>query len=161
GSTHRFLKAASIWHARHSDESMEKQRRAAYAYRLTVESPASKEVRLFGLADWVVDGFRSLRRQLLEQSWADRRLGVRAATWAIIFVVIGNGIFFVALGRDANNGRLALGALIVFAQAAVGASAIAFGEWDWWLRTSAQPVPLVLGLTDRMKGAGDLDSGAR
>ena len=45
-----------------------------YAYRLTVESPAAKEVRLFGLADWIVGGFTSLRRQLLDLSWAERRL---------------------------------------------------------------------------------------
>jgi ABC-type multidrug transport system fused ATPase/permease subunit len=161
GSTHHFLRAAAIWHARHSDESMEKQRRAAYAYRLTVESPASKEVRLFGLADWVVGGFRTLRRQLLDQSWADRRLGVRSTTWAIVIVVVANGVFFVSLGRDATNGAVALGALVVFAQAAVGASALAFGDWDWWLRTSAQPVPLVLGLTARMGEIGDLASGPR
>jgi ABC-type transport system involved in cytochrome bd biosynthesis fused ATPase/permease subunit len=161
GSTHHFLRAAAVWRSRHTDESMEKQRRAAYAYRLTVESPASKEVRLFGLADWVVGSFRSLRRQLLEQSWADRRLGVRATTWAIVIVVGANALFFAALGRDANNGSVALGALVVFAQAAVGASALAFGDWDWWLGSSAQPVPLVLGLTARMGESGDLVSGPR
>jgi ABC-type multidrug transport system fused ATPase/permease subunit len=161
GSTHHFLRAAAVWHARHTDESMEKQRRAAYAYRLTVESPASKEVRLFGLADWVVGSFRTLRRQLLEQSWEDRRLGVRSTTWAIVIVVAANGLFFASLGRDANNGALALGSLVVFAQAAVGASALAFGDWDWWLRTSAQPVPLVLGLAARMGASGDLVSGPR
>ena len=161
GSTHHFLRGAAVWRARHSDESMEKQRRAAYAYRLSVESPASKEVRLFGLADWVVDSFRSLRRQLLDQSWADRRLGIRATTWTILIVVIGNGLFFASLGRDANHGAVALASLVVFAQAAVGASALAFGDWDWWLRTSAQPVPLVLGLAGRMGASGDLEPGAR
>ena len=77
GSTHHFLKAAAIWHARMSDDTVEKQRRAGYAYRLTVESPAAKEVRLFGLADWIVGGFTSLRRQLLDRSWADRKMGAR------------------------------------------------------------------------------------
>jgi ABC-type multidrug transport system fused ATPase/permease subunit len=49
----------------------------------------------------------------------------------------------------------------VFAQAALGASALAFGEFDWWLRTSAQPVPTVLALADRMGPVGALPSGSR
>ena len=56
-------------------------------------------------------------------------------------------------------GHLSVGSLVVFAQAAIGASALAFGEFDWWLRTSAQPVPIVLGLADRMGPVGALASG--
>jgi ATP-binding cassette, subfamily B, bacterial len=160
-STHHFLKSASIWHARTTDEIVEKQRRAGYAYRLSVESPAAKEVRLFGLSGWIVGGFATLRRQLLDLSWADRRLGARSTAYAIAIVCVANGLFFWSLGRDASAGHIALGALVVYAQAAVGASALAFGEYDWWLRTSAQPVPLVLGLAARMGSSGALSSGTR
>ena len=52
-----------------------------------------------------------------------------------------------------------MGSVVVFAQAAIGASTLAFGEFDWWLRTTAQPVPLVLGLLDRMGSVGQLPSG--
>jgi ABC-type multidrug transport system fused ATPase/permease subunit len=48
---------------------------------------------------------------------------------------------------------------VVFAQAAIGASTLAFGEFDWWLRTSAQPVPAVLELAARMGPVGALASG--
>jgi ABC-type multidrug transport system fused ATPase/permease subunit len=144
-----------------SDDTVEKQRRAGYAYRLTVESPAAKEVRLFGLADWIVGGFTSLRRQLLDRSWADRKMGARTTAYALLIVTAANVLFFWSLGRDATDGRVSLGSLVIFAQAAVGASTLAFGEWDWWLRTSAQPVPLVLGLLDRMGPAGALRSGTR
>jgi ATP-binding cassette subfamily B protein len=162
GSTHHFLKAAAIWHGRHSDEMVEKQRRAGYAYKVTVESPAAKEVRLFGLADWIVGTFSSLRRQLLDLSWEDRKLGVRSTTWALLIVSAANIAFFWALGRAANNGDVSLGALAVYAQAAIGTSALAFAEWDWWLRTSAQPVPMVLGLAQRMAEApGALVPGTR
>jgi ATP-binding cassette, subfamily B, bacterial len=161
GSTHHFLKAAAIWHARHSDDIVQKQRRAGYAYKLSVESPAAKEVRLFGLADWIVGGFMSLRRQLLDTSWADRKMGARPTAYAVLIVTAANVLFFWSLGRDAIDGRVSLGSLVVFAQAAIGASTLAFGEWDWWLRTSAQPVPLVLGLLDRMGPGGALSSGAR
>jgi ABC-type transport system involved in cytochrome bd biosynthesis fused ATPase/permease subunit len=161
GSTHYLLRSAAIWHARTSDEVVEQQRRAGYAYRLTVEPPASKEVRLFGLADWIVGGFTTLRRHLLDLSWEERRLGARPTAWAVAVVVVANGLFFWSLGRDASGGDVALGSLVVFAQAAIGASTLAFGEWDWWLRTAAQPVPLVLGLSERMRPYGELAPGPR
>jgi ABC-type multidrug transport system fused ATPase/permease subunit len=160
GSTHHLLKSGAIWRARQSDEIVEQQRRAGYAYRLTVESPAAKEVRLFGLADWVVKGFASVRHQILDRSWEARRLGYRDTRWAIIIVTAANALFFWSLARDANAGHLSIGSLVVFAQAALGASALAFGEFDWWLRTSAQPVPTVLSLTDRMGPVGALPSGS-
>ena len=69
-STHHFLKGGAIWRLRTSDEVAEQIRRADYAYRLAVEAPAAKELRLFGLADWVVGGFTTLRRELFDRSWA-------------------------------------------------------------------------------------------
>ncbi len=161
GSTHAFLRSAAIWHMRTSDEATEKQRRANYAYRVTVESPAAKEIRLFGLADWVVGGFASLRRQLLDMSWEQRRLGARNTAVAIAVVTLANVAFFWSLGQRVDAGRLGIGSLVVFAQAALGASALAFAEFDWWLRTSAQPVPIVLGLADRMASVGQLSAGTR
>ena len=109
GSTHHFLKSGAIWRARHSDDVVEQQRRAGYAYRLSVESPAAKEMRLFGLADWVVGGFASLRHQILDRSWEERRLSYRDTRWAIVIVVVANVVFFWSLARDANAGHLAAG----------------------------------------------------
>ena len=123
GSTHHFLKAGAIWRERQSEDVVEQQRRAGYAYRLTVESPAAKEVRLFGLADWVVEGFASLRHKILDRSWEDRRLAFRDTRWAMIIVVGANGLFFWSLARDANAGHVNVGSLVVFAQAAIGTSA--------------------------------------
>jgi ABC-type multidrug transport system fused ATPase/permease subunit len=160
GSTHHLLKSGAIWRARQSEEVVEQQRRAGYAYRLTVESHAAKEVRLFGLADWMVNGFAALRYKILDRSWEERRLGYGDTRWAMIIVTLANGLFFWSLARDANAGHLSVGSLTVFAQAALGASALAFGEFDWWLRTSAQPVPTVLALADRMGPVGALASGS-
>ena len=46
-----------MWRDRNTDEVRTAQRHADYAYRLAVDAPAAKEVRLFGLSDWVVDRF--------------------------------------------------------------------------------------------------------
>jgi len=42
---------------RNTDEVRAAQRDADYSYRLAVDPPASKELRLFGLADWTIDRF--------------------------------------------------------------------------------------------------------
>jgi ATP-binding cassette, subfamily B, bacterial len=160
-ATHYFLRRGALWRGRHSSDVIEKQRRADYAYRLTVQAPGAKEVRLFGLGAWIVDGFTRLRRELLELSWAERRLGFRPTRNAMLWIAGANVLFFWSLARDANLGRVSLGELVVFAQAALGTSALAFSDLDWWLRTSAQPVPLVLDLVARMRAVGALVSGTR
>jgi hypothetical protein len=160
-STHYFLRRGAIWRGRHSADVIEKQRRADYAYRLTVQAPAAKEVRLFGLGVWVVDGFARLRRELLDLSWAERRLGFRPTQSAMLCIGAANVLFFWSLAHDANFGRVSLAELVVYAQAALGTSALAFSDLDWWLRTSAQPVPLVLDLVARMQKIGGLPSGTR
>jgi ABC-type multidrug transport system fused ATPase/permease subunit len=158
-STHHLLRPAAVWLDRMSPEVMEEQRRADYAYRLTVNAPAAKEVRLFGIAPWVVDGFASIRRRILDRSWEERRLRFRPTNYAIMLIALANVVFFVSLASSARAGSVELGALIVFAQAAIGTSALAFGEFDWWLSISAQPVPIVLGLLERMRSAGALAGG--
>lgn len=160
-STHRFLARTAIWRARKDADVGEQERRALYAYRLSVDAPGAKEMRLFGLVDWVVGGFVSVRRALLERSWRERNEAWPNARWAMLVVTVANALFFWSLASDAVDGALAVGSAVVFAQAAIGASTLAFGEWDWWLRTAAQPVPMVLDLVDRMAPVGALPAGGR
>src|SRR6185436_3879975 len=56
-STHWLLRESAIWHDRNTDEVRRAQRDADYAFRLAVDPPAAKELRLFGLADWTIDRF--------------------------------------------------------------------------------------------------------
>src|SRR6184192_3387807 len=65
-STHYLLRESSIWRDRNTDEVREAQRHADYAYRMAVDPPAAKEVRLFGLVDWTIDRFINRRRRLFE-----------------------------------------------------------------------------------------------
>src|SRR5262249_6471714 len=52
-STHWFLRETAVWRDRNTDEVRTAQRHAEYSYRLAVDAPAAKEIRLFGLSDWV------------------------------------------------------------------------------------------------------------
>jgi ATP-binding cassette subfamily B protein len=160
-STHYFLAQTAIWRERTSDEVLEKQRKADYAYRIAVNPPAAKEVRLFGLGDWLLSGFTSLRRHLVELSWNDRRLKWRPTLTSILLIVCAYILFFWILASDAAAGLVSLPQLVVFAQAAIGVGGMAFGEFDWWLRTAAQPVPLVLDFVKRIGSVGLVPSGDR
>ena len=58
-ATHYLLRESSVWRDRQTDEVRSAQRDADYAYRLAVDPPAAKELRLFGLAGWTIDRFGS------------------------------------------------------------------------------------------------------
>ena len=56
-STHWLLRESAVWRDRNTDVVRSAQRDADYAYRLAVDPPASKELRLFGLVGWTIERF--------------------------------------------------------------------------------------------------------
>jgi hypothetical protein len=69
-ATHWLLRESAIWRDRNTDEVRAAERDADYAYRLAVDPPASKELRLFGLAGWILDRFVARRTRLHELQYA-------------------------------------------------------------------------------------------
>jgi len=160
-ATHALLRDSSVWKVWQDPAVVSEGRHVEYAYRLAVDTPAAKEVRLFGLSDWVVERFATRRMRMAEALFEARRLRLGPMRWGLLAVVAANAAVFTALAVDAIGGHVSLAALVVFAQAAVGTSALGFGEVDWWFRQSAQPVPGVLDLAGHMRDAGSLPAGAR
>jgi ABC-type multidrug transport system fused ATPase/permease subunit len=119
------------------------QQHADYAYRLAVDPPAAKEVRLFGLGPWVLERFRARRRELHTLQYEATRLRERSVLAALAVVGAGNALVFWALGNDALDGELSVARTVVFLQAALGASAVAFGGLNWALDGAAAPVAAV------------------
>jgi len=155
-ATHWLLRESGVWRDRNTEEVRDAQRHADYAYRLAVEPPAAKELRLFGLANWTVDGFRSRRRRLFGLRWHATRLRERPVLWSLILVLGANLVVFWAMGTAASDGDLALDRLVTFASAGVGTSMIAFGGLSWALDGAAAPAAAVLRLQDSMDRAGAL-----
>src|SRR5215472_14937346 len=56
-ATHWLLRESAVWRDRNTEEVRSAQRDADYAYRLAVDPPASKELRLFGLVGWTMARF--------------------------------------------------------------------------------------------------------
>jgi ATP-binding cassette, subfamily B, bacterial len=158
-ATHYLLRESGVWRDRNTDEVRSAQRDADYAYRIAVDAPASKELRLFGLADWVIDRFVSRRTRLHQLQYEATRLREQPVTLSLLVVVIANVLVFYSLALDVTSGRLDLGRVVMFAQCAIGASMIAFGGLNWALDGSSAPVAAVLRLEPAMAPIGALAKG--
>ena len=160
GATHWLLRESAVWRDRNTEEVRGTQRDADYAYRLAVDPPASKELRLFGLIGWTIERFVARRNRLHELQYAATRLRERPLIWSLLLVVGANVAVFWTLASGAANGRITLGEAVAYMQSAVGVSMIAFGGFSWALDGSAAPVAAVLGLESVMRPAGALPSGS-
>jgi ATP-binding cassette, subfamily B, bacterial len=160
-ATHWLLRESAVWWDRNTEEVRAAQRHADYAYRLAVEPPAAKELRLFGLASWTVERFRSSRRRLFELQWKATRLRERPVVWSLLLVLFANSVVFWSLASAAADGTLALDRVATFATAAVATSMIAFGGLSWALDGAAAPVAATLRLEESMGPTGSLVRGSR
>ena len=160
-ATHWLLRESAVWRDRNTEEVRGAQRDADYAYRLAVDPPASKELRLFGLAGWTIDRFVARRTRLHELQYVATQLRERPVVWSLLIVVAANVVVFWSLANAVASGGIGLGEAVVFVQSAVGVSMIAFGGFSWALDGSAAPVAAVLRLEPAMRPAGALVSGHR
>jgi ABC-type multidrug transport system fused ATPase/permease subunit len=160
-ATHWLLRESAIWRDRNTDEVRSAQRDADYAYRLAVDPPASKELRLFGIVGWTIERFVTRRTRLHELQYAATRLRERPLVWSLLLVVGANVAVFWALSSGAIHARISLGEAVAYMQSAIGVSMIAFGGFSWALDGAAAPVAAVLRLEPAMRPAGELRSGSR
>jgi ATP-binding cassette, subfamily B, bacterial len=154
--THWLLRESAVWRDRNTPQVREAQRHADYAYRLAVDPPAAKELRLFGLADWVMERFTGRRRLLHDLQYRATRLREKPLAWSLLLVTAANVLVFWSLATAAMAGSIGLGEVVVYAQVAVGVSAIAFGGLSWALDAAAPPVAAVLRLEGAMQERGAL-----
>jgi ATP-binding cassette subfamily B protein len=160
-ATHWLLRESGVWRDRNTPEVRQAQRDADYAYRLAVDPPASKELRLFGLAGWTIDRFVTRRIRLHDLQYQATRLRERPVLGSLLLVLTANLVVGWALAAAASSGELSLGRLVVFAQCLLGTALIAFGGLNWAVDGAAAPVAAVLRLGRAMAKAGALSDGDR
>jgi ABC-type multidrug transport system fused ATPase/permease subunit len=160
-ATHWLLRESAIWRDRNTDEVRAAQRDSEYAYRIAVDPPAAKELRLFGLANWVIARFIERRTRLHQLQYEATRLREKSMASSILLVVGANLVVLWSLAIAAASGTVDLGSAVMFAQCAVGTSMIAFGGLNWALDWAASPVAAVLRLGPTMNTSGSLPSGQR
>ena len=102
-------------------------RRAMYVKQLVSTAPAAKEVRLFGLAAWLLDRYRTEWWRALHEVRAGRAgvLGVSLGSGAATLVA--QGLTFLLLAFDVAHGRLSVASfttLTVAATALLGMTSV-------------------------------------
>jgi len=160
-ASHVLLRSSSSWKIYSSEPVVKESRRAGYVYRLAVDAPAAKELRVFGLGRWAVELVAASRRKVVDITLHEQRLRSGPVRWGLLVVATAYALLFWRLAADAGSGRIGLAALVVFAQAAFGASALASSEVDWWFRGVTEPIPSLLDLGEDMARVGSLPGGDR
>ena len=158
-ATHWLLKESAVWRDRNTEEVRAAQRDSDYLYRLAVDPPPAKELRLFGLVNWTLDRFIQRRTRLHDLQYAATRLREKSVLWSMLLVIGANVVVFWALANAVIGGSLDLGGLVIYAQSAIGVSMIAFGGLNWALDGAAAPVAATLRLEPTMRAKGGLHSG--
>jgi ABC-type multidrug transport system fused ATPase/permease subunit len=158
-STHWLLRESAVWFDRNTEVVRSAQRDADYAYRLAVDPPASKELRLCGLGEWTIERFIARRTKLHKLQYDATRLRERPLALSLLIVTAANVAVMWALAAAAADQRIGLGELVIYAQCAVGTSLIAFGGLNWALDGAAAPVAAIKRLEAAMASEGQLSTG--
>ena len=161
GLTHWLLRESAVWRDRNTGEVRAAQRDAEYAFRLAVDAAPARELRLFGLAEWILDRFVARRTRLHVLQYEATRLRERPLAWSLLLVTVANVVVFWSLAAGVLDGGETLGSVVIYAQAAVGTSMIAFGGLNWALDGAAAPVAAVMRLEPAMAARGELPAGSR
>jgi ATP-binding cassette subfamily B protein len=132
-------------------------RRSTATAELATSPGAAKEIRLFGLADWLGDRFATEWHSAMEDIWRGRHGGVGsgAGVFALLF---GAHVFVLArIAGAATAGRLGLGSLAVMLQAVIatrGIGGVPYGFQEVQYGLSA--VPAMTRLEQLLSGSPDL-----
>jgi ATP-binding cassette subfamily B protein len=155
-STQWLLRESGIWWDRNTPEVRAAQRDADYTYRMAVDPGPAKELRLFGLVGWTIARFVERRTLLHTLQYEATRLREKSMALSLLIVLGANALVFWSLASAANAGRISLPEVVVFSQAAVGVSLLAFGGFSWALDGASAPVAAVMRLQGAMATAGAL-----
>jgi ATP-binding cassette subfamily B protein len=108
--------------------SIATRREARYYRAIALQPAAGKEIRIFGLADWLTAHYRKLQLSLLVLVWAERRrIFLKPYLLYTAFGFGVAGITLAALGRSAATNAITLTQLAIGLQASM--AALRLGEF--------------------------------
>lgn len=136
-------------------------RRAAATSNLATAPASAKEVRLFGLGEWLGERFVREWREAMSEVWAGRRARP-AETAGVTALMVGAHVVALALvARAATTGQMGVGDLAVTLQAVLslrGLGDVSFGHYE--VEYGLSSVPALAALEATLAG-GDRRLGGR
>jgi ATP-binding cassette subfamily B protein len=136
-------------------------RAADYSRDLLTRSEPAKEMRIFGLAGWVLDRYTSQRLCGLEEIWRSRNKRRWNYIPYLLLPTAMSALVLAAATRSVASGALTLAAFTVYVLAVVGAK-----EWGrtaaWWMRSlyGSGSVTHALALASHTSASGSLAKGS-
>ena len=127
-------------------------RRSDYYRELALRPDAAKEIRVFGLADWVLDRFRTSWTGAMVEIWRSRAGGRTRVLVAVAVQTVVKFAAFAYLARLAVRGEVGPGAVATLAQAMNGVPQFAaLGQEDLMVAQGSEAIPAVLALPDHIR----------
>jgi ATP-binding cassette, subfamily B, bacterial len=121
-------------------------RRARYLKQLAMMPAWAKEIRIFGLVEWLGDLFGRQWARVMDELWRARRTDQRTMAVLLALVLIANVLVLLLAARLALQGALGIGPLTILVQGLFGMAFLADQEGDVWIENGAVPIPDVLEL---------------
>jgi ATP-binding cassette subfamily B protein len=128
-------------------------RRAMYFRDLAVTPPAAKEIRVFGLVEWLGERYDAAWREAMAPSWAQRRGSRAGVTVAIVAVGAIMGAGLAAVGLAGAGGSLSLERVAVLVAAVRQTLTLYLDNEDLAVVYGSATVPALLSLHDRLGGS--------
>lgn len=136
-------------------------RRARYLKQLAAGPAASKEVRAFGLADWMVGRFRSQWSVAMQPVWDSNRKGLPTMGAAGLAKAGAGLVIFWLLANAALDGDISLAALAIYAPAALSVLGLGyFGDANTYFSQATNLAGRAADLETRI-GSTDSSAGDR
>lgn len=112
-------------------------RRALYLRSVAVDAAAAKEVRIFGLAPWVVEEYSRMWLSSMRSVWRERTASAVTIAFAGAALLATHGLVFGFLAAGAHRGDLSVAALVVYVQAVLATEGLAPLGWEQWIVAQA------------------------
>ncbi|MCB0108642.1 MAG: ATP-binding cassette domain-containing protein, partial [Caldilineaceae bacterium] len=121
-------------------------RQARYLKQLALMPAWAKEVRIFGLVDWLGERFGRQWELVMAELWRARQADQRTMLPLLLAVLIANLLVLLLAARAALQGTLSVGALTVLVQGLFGMAMLAGQDGDILVENGAVPAPDVVEL---------------
>jgi ABC-type multidrug transport system fused ATPase/permease subunit len=142
-----FVSTVSSRHA-HRDA-----RRAEYFRDLALRPEAAREVRVYGLGDWLVERFTREWQRAIAPVWRTRMRGNRNVIASTVTLFVVAGIAYATVGIAGVHEEITLGAVAVYFSAIRGFGVLGWTDInDFALAYGAAAVPAIRALEARFEG---------
>jgi ATP-binding cassette, subfamily B, bacterial len=124
-------------------------RRSFYLRDLALSSRMAKETRVFGLARWLVDRYRTTATDVLREIWGKRHEGWTVGIGLSILLALTEAVAIWVTASDSFAGKVSLGTAVATIQAIFAAALLSqYQDPDWGVAQAGMSIDKLRQLED-------------